>query len=61
MIEICNGLGVTHLAASKAIMKNLGVDCGPVRPPLLPPTPAQQVTLISLLEEMGFFNFACKA
>lgn len=61
MIEICNGLGVTHLAASKAIMKTLGVDCGPVRPPLLPPTPAQQLILTSLLKEMGFFNFACKA
>src|SRR5690606_27165252 len=37
MIAACNGIGVTHLAASKAVMAWLGVDCGPTRLPLTQP------------------------
>ena len=60
MIAICNGVGVTHLAASKALMAMLGVDCGPVRLPLIQPNAAQLATLRARLTEMGFFNLACR-
>jgi len=58
MIAICNGIGVTHLAASKALMAMLGVDCGPVRLPLAQPDAAQLATLRARLIEIGFFDFA---
>lgn len=60
MIAICNGLGITHLAASKALMGMLGVDCGPVRLPLVQPSAAQLATMRTKLTEIGFFDFACK-
>lgn len=58
MIAICNGIGVTHLAASKALMAMLGVDCGPVRLPLAQPDATQLATLRTRLNEIGFFDFA---
>ena len=58
MIAICNGIGVTHLAASKALMAILGVDCGPVRLPLAQPDATQLATLRTRLNEIGFFDFA---
>ncbi len=60
MIAICNGVGVTHLAASKALMAMLGVDCGPVRLPLIQPNATQLATMRSKLNEIGFFDFACQ-
>ncbi len=60
MIAICNGIGVTHLAASKALMAMLGVDCGPVRLPLVQPSATQLTTLRAKLTEIGFFEFACR-
>lgn len=57
MIAACNGIGVTHLAASKAIMAWLGVDCGPVRLPLAQPTSEQLAELRTKLEGIGFFDF----
>jgi N-acetylneuraminate lyase len=59
MIAICNGTGVTHLAASKALMAMLGIDCGPVRLPLAQPSAEQLTTLRAKLNEVGFFGFAC--
>ena len=61
MIAICNGIGVTHLAASKALMPLLGVDCGPTRLPLAPPTPAQIASMRAQLTTIGFFDLACRA
>lgn len=58
MIAICNSTGATHLAASKALMAMLGVDCGPVRLPLAQPSAAQLATLRTRLTEIGFFDFA---
>ena len=58
MITICNGIGVTHLAASKALMAMLGVDCGPARLPLAQPDATQLATLRTRLNEIGFFDFA---
>lgn len=60
MIAICNGIGVTHLAASKALMAMLGVDCGPVRLPLAQPSPEQLAALRTRLVEIGFFDFASR-
>lgn len=60
MIAICNGIGVTHLAASKALMAMLGVDCGPVRLPLRQPTATQLTLLRTKLEAEGFFAFASR-
>lgn len=60
MIAICNGIGVTHLAASKALMAMLGVDCGPVRLPLAQPDATQLATLRTRLNAIGFFDFASR-
>lgn len=61
MIGICNGVGVTHLAASKSLMALLGVDCGPTRPPVRAISAAQQAELKQRLTAMDFFGTACKA
>ncbi len=58
MIAACNSVGVTHLAASKSVMRMLGVDCGPVRLPLIQPSTAQVADLRAKLEAIGFFEFA---
>lgn len=49
------------LPAGKAMMKMIGVDCGPVRPPLRNLTPAAEVALRAELEELGFFSYASVA
>ncbi|QYY34508.1 dihydrodipicolinate synthase family protein [Ruficoccus sp. ZRK36] len=58
MIDICNGIGVGHLAASKALMGLLGVDCGPVRSPLKQPDATQVEEMVKALEDEGFFEYA---
>lgn len=58
MIATCNNIGVTHLAASKSIMALLGVDCGPVRPPLTQPSAEMIHDLRTRLESIRFFEFA---
>ena len=45
---------VDDVAASKACMSFFGVDCGPVRPPLHDPTPADTQRLRKRLTELGF-------
>ena len=49
------------LPAAKAMMKMVGVDCGPVRPPLRDLTEAQCAELRRGLEEAGFFEYCTKA
>ena len=61
MIALCNGAGVTHLAASKSLMALLGVDCGPTRPPVRAISAAQHAELRHRLDEIGFMATACKA
>lgn len=56
MIAICNSAGVSHLAASKALMSWLGVDCGPVRLPLAPIDAQQLQALEGRLEAAGYFE-----
>ncbi len=60
MISICAGVGVTHLAASKALMPGTGVDCGPVRLPLAQPSPEQIRTMQARLATIGYGDFACR-
>ena len=57
-IDVMNAAG--GLPAGKAIMKLIGVDCGPVRLPLRNLTPAQQEKLRVDLDATGFFGFASK-
>jgi N-acetylneuraminate lyase len=45
------------LAAGKAIMKMIGVDCGPTRLPLRPLGDPEQAQLRRELETAGFFEF----
>jgi len=48
------------LAAGKAVMKLIGVDCGPVRLPLRRLETAQEQNLRRELEQIGFFEYCCK-
>jgi N-acetylneuraminate lyase len=61
MIEICNSTGVTHLTASKTLMAQLGIDCGPVRSPLRKATAEQTTLLWQKLKEIEFPSFACRS
>lgn len=56
MIRICNSIGVTHLAASKALMAGLGVNCGPVRLPLMSPESVQLNQLHAKLKVADLFD-----
>jgi N-acetylneuraminate lyase len=57
-IEIHNRYG--GLVAGKAIMKLIGVDCGPVRLPLRAITAADEAKLRADLEKIGFFEYCSK-
>jgi N-acetylneuraminate lyase len=46
--------------AGKAMMKLIGVDCGPVRLPLRTLTAEQEGALRAALDAQGFFEFSCK-
>jgi len=48
------------LSAGKAVMKLIGVDCGPVRLPLRALTAADEAGLRAGLERVGFFDYCCK-
>jgi N-acetylneuraminate lyase len=46
--------------AGKAIMKLVGLDCGPTRLPLRTLLPAQETALRAALDAQGFFEFSSK-
>jgi N-acetylneuraminate lyase len=48
------------LVAGKAMMKLVGLDCGPVRPPLSNLTPEQFDAMRVELDRIGFFSFCSK-
>ena len=48
------------LAAGKLVMKLIGVDCGPVRPPLRQLTAEREQSLRDELERVGFFDYCSK-
>jgi N-acetylneuraminate lyase len=49
------------LPAGKAIMKLIGIDCGPVRLPLRRFQVEDEAALRAALAAVGFFDFASKA
>jgi N-acetylneuraminate lyase len=57
-IEIHNRYG--GLVAGKAMMKLVGVDCGPVRLPLRAITAQDEAKLRADLEKIGFFDYCSK-
>jgi N-acetylneuraminate lyase len=48
------------LSAGKAIMKLIGVDCGPVRLPMKRFEPAREEELRGQLQAIGFFDYASR-
>lgn len=60
MIDAAVRAGGSAVANFKALMAGLGLDCGPVRPPLRGPTPAQLTALQATLRELGFESFCCR-
>jgi len=57
-IDVMNRFG--GQPAGKAIMKLVGIDCGPVRLPMRTLTAAQESELRAALEAQGFFEFSSK-
>ena len=49
MVKVLASFG--FMAASKAVMSLIGVDCGPVRPPIRNLTPAQLDSLAGKLAD----------
>ena len=47
--------------ALRALMADIGVDCGPVRLPLAQPGAAAMARLRAQLAEIGFRDFACRS
>jgi N-acetylneuraminate lyase len=45
-------------SALKSVMKYIGLDCGPVRRPLIAPTEEEEAHIRQDLEEIGFFQWA---
>jgi N-acetylneuraminate lyase len=48
------------LPAGKALMKRIGIDCGPVRPPLRSLRPEDECRFFAELEKAGFFEAASR-
>ena len=59
LITVLNRHG--GLSAGKAVMKMIGVDCGPVRLPLVRLSLATERKLKADLKKAGFFDFASRA
>ena len=57
-IDVMNRFG--GQPAGKAIMKLIGIDCGPVRLPMRALTPADEAGLRAALEAVGFFEYSSK-
>ncbi|MBE3096690.1 MAG: dihydrodipicolinate synthase family protein [Planctomycetes bacterium] len=60
MIRLLVQFDGTALASGKAMMKAVGLDCGPVRPPLRNLTAEQESRLFSDLAKMGLADFYCR-
>ena len=54
-IEILYKYG--YLPATKAVLKMIGVDCGPARPPLVNLAETAKTSLQNELEAVGFFDW----
>jgi len=60
MIRIMRKAPAGFMGASKALMKRLGLDCGQVRKPHRAPTQKEMILFENALDQIGFFEFACK-
>jgi N-acetylneuraminate lyase len=62
MLEVINRYAMpsTNLPAMKAMMKLIGLDCGPLRLPLANPSAEQLQTLRQEMDEIGFFEWGRK-
>ena len=60
LVELLGSTGGSFFAACKAVMKMIGIDCGPVRPPLRNLTSEKYKKLESELNLLGFFDFCSK-
>ncbi|MCX7935227.1 MAG: N-acetylneuraminate lyase, partial [Planctomycetota bacterium] len=60
MIRFIQTCGIHPISAFKAVMRMVGVDCGPARPPLPAVMAEEQMSLRSGLERLGFFAYACR-
>jgi N-acetylneuraminate lyase len=52
--------GGSAIPSGKALMKMIGIDCGPVRLPLVGLEPDECDRLRTDLERIGFFEYCCK-
>lgn len=59
MVDAIAGTG--FMGTSKALMRRLGVNVGPARPPLDNPTSVQVDELLTTLEKLGFDEWGAKA
>jgi N-acetylneuraminate lyase len=60
MIRLLLRTGETPVGTFKAMMKVVGVDCGPARPPLRNLTPRQYKELAAGLERIGFSEYGSR-
>ncbi len=60
MIQVLVHTPASFNAVAKAVLKILGLDCGPVRQPLANITPQQEDNLKSELDKIGFFEYCSK-
>ena len=58
MVAVLKRFGVTR--AAKAVMRMIGLDCGPVRTPLRDLAEAERAALRAELERVGFFEYAMR-
>ncbi len=56
MIDVCVKSGAHPIAAFKRVMRRVGIDCGPVRRPLLDITDAQATALFARLDQIKELN-----
>ena len=52
--------GGSAIPSGKAVMKMIGIDCGPVRLPIVGLRPEECERLRTDLERIGFFEYCCK-
>jgi N-acetylneuraminate lyase len=52
--------GGSAIPSGKAVMKMIGIDCGPVRLPIVGLQPDECERLKTDLERIGFFEYCCK-
>lgn len=60
LVRMLARFGSSMFAAGKAVMARLGIDCGPVRPPLKPLSREQATELDAQLTRLGFDDYCAR-